>query len=336
MEKVLSDLTLKRKYAIQDGKKNLTKTITKLLADSAVKLKSMKAGKSGWDGKAESLKRRADIIKVESRRVSATGKLYKRAKKKKARRKKKVSKKTIQTWGKRVAGMKKGQKKKYKKGKRTVTISVNPKSKRRSKKRISRNPSKLGGTMKRKSNPTYEEVSGYNMMETLSLLGGGATYGAVNNWVQRIPGVSQVMAQLQSMFGTLGPGVANSIAPLLAGMGMKFGSSYVPNEQAKALLNNWGEGLVAASFTAVGASLGQQIAGGMSGVIYQPEMGAVDYRHAGQSADFGSEGGQAQLGFVPDGLGNYDHGQLGGRDPGMTEYEESEADYGTFSPGGLN
>jgi hypothetical protein len=342
IEQRLAQAKLVLKYAKADGKKTLAAQAQKVVNAYTKDLIRDKTARAKWLAMAASVANKGGVSNVRAKRVSSKGKPYKaRKKKKKATKKKKVSKaakaRKAKSIGSKLYRARKGRKGKIKINGKTLSWSMNPKRRKRRKKSGSRKRSKLGGNMRYKKNPTFEQLSGYSMTQALSLLGGGATYGAVNNWVQRIPGISGIMAQLQSVFGALGPGVANSVAPLLFGAGLKYGADYVPNAQAKEILNSWGEGLVAASFTAVGAALGQQVAGAMSGVIYQPEMGAVDYTSAGQIADFGGEGGFSQMGVMPEGLGYYHEGQLGQEaDPGMEEYFEDKSDYGTFSPGGLN
>lgn len=247
----------------------------------------------------------------------------KAVKRKKARRKKTFRKKVtlgvpkaLKTGRSAVAG-------KFRRKKRSYAVRAKRVRKSAYKKiQVRRNPNGVGGFLQKRLAHTSAEA--------LSLLAGGASYGAINAFVLGTPALANIVSKIDSLPGgavvsrVIGP----SLPPLVLGAALQALTQSRIKVPGKALLSKYAKGLIGAAVVAVGANLSESVGGlakmagfptmrgipSMRGVDYTPYSG-VDYTPY-SGVDYTPYSGDAQqLGQADFGMADQQLGQYTEEDP---------------------
>lgn len=225
---------------------------------------------------------------------------------KKVRRKKRRSKKSAAP---KAAKKSRRRRRKSRKAKKAVAVKATKRKSRRRKSRRSkmvtvkgsfkgrfrRNPIG-GGSMGKGLRVAGHLVSGYDLLEVGALALGGATYGAINGALPKIPVLGQVQAALMKV-----PVVGTALTPMVVGMALNVAADkFIKSAELKKYVSMLGDGLVGAAVVGMGVNASQFVpflSPNMSG------LGNVQYTPGGRDT-LGNVQYFPGMGIMPQGLGS--------------------------------
>jgi len=341
--KKVAKKTTKKKVAKKATKKKVTKKATK---KKATKKKATKKATKKKSGKMSAAAKKKFLARMAAGRKKAAAKKKRKPAKKKAVKKavkKKVVKKKVAKKVKRKVAKKavkktvksKTKKKVSRKPKKSLTVSIKQKGRKRQSITVKNPKRKKRKVMKRKRNPMIggasvqaqvEKYLGMDLKEAGSLALGGATYGAVNSALARFAApVHNILIKV--------PVIGSAMPTLMVGAVLNF----FGERQSMDILKTLGKGLIGSSVVGMGVNASQMVPGLKPAELAGYDAPQLGYAapQLGYDADFGGVDytpDMSGVDYTPD-MSGVDYTPDMGSDADFGEYEESDADFGGIPEG---